>query len=401
MPGPNRAPVVLFVNHWARRLGGAEFSLLDILTFMAPRGVAHLLVSEDGELVEKARRLGVTCHIIACKRSLAGLRRGNVLLGALRSWRGMISFARFVLATSRLVRQIGPDLIHANVPKSHVTLFLVRALGYRGACCFHMREIFDRRSLPWLLYRLLWPKRNSHLLSISQAVKDHLPEPLRSAATVVYNGVRVPAVRPDLPSLSSVRFLYLGRIVPWKGCHLLVESFRLLRTMRPRAIVELDLVGDTMYWDQDYRSQLGASIEEHGLSSSCMLRPHTRDPYGELVAHHVLCMASWLEPFGRTAAEAQACGRPVIASDSGGVGEIVVHNQTGILVEYGNTQKFADAMASLVDDPCRIGSLGAAGYARTGKLFNRDVQMVKICDRLVELATGLRQDAGDPMEVAA
>ena len=384
MPGDSPL-VAVFINHWAKDLGGAEHSLMDIIAYVAVRSQAHLITSEPGPLVEKAKALGVTCHCIPCSLKPGGKGRELFLREMLVSWRGRISFLKYVVRVSFLVRRLAPHCIHANVPKSHVALFLLTALGYRGPCWFHMREIFERGSMPYRMYQLLFPKRTGNCIAISQSVKAHMPPNMQKKCMVIYNGVNIPPRAATHGAHEELRFIYLGRVVPWKGCHLLIELFAQVNKQYTGANLRLTLVGDTLYWSQDYRERLYKQILRCGLTSSCVLLPQTDRPYDELGRHHVFCNASYKEPFGRSIAEAQAMGLPVVAFDSGAVKEIVEHERTGLLAPYNDTGVFVSAMGRFIDEPGLVRSMGEKGHLRAKELFNRDIQVPLICGHILDV----------------
>jgi glycosyltransferase involved in cell wall biosynthesis len=386
MPGDDRIRL-LFINHWAARLGGAEYSLLDLLEEAVRRpeiDKVFLVTSEQGELVRRASALGVVCHCVPCSAALGAVRRTGLLTAAIREWRGMVSFFAYVLRLRRLVASIKPHCIHANVPKSHVTLFLLARSGYRGACCYHVREIFEPRSAAYLLYAFLFRARRASVLAISKAVFGALPLRMQKAASVVYNGVALPPCteRPSQRPALRPRFLYLGRVVPWKGCHLLIEAFSQLHDRRRESAGTLDIIGDTLYGDPSYRSELLSMIERRMLGAVCRLLPHTEEPISAFRDHDIFCIASHQEPFGRVVAEAQGCGLPVIGFADGGVPEIVEQGVSGFLVAAGDTAAFASAMERFIDNPDITGSMGRAARARAERFFNRAVQTKTIIDRI-------------------
>jgi glycosyltransferase involved in cell wall biosynthesis len=141
-------------------------------------------------------------------------------------------------------------------------------------------------------------------------------------------------------------------------------------------------VGDTMYWDQSYRESLEAMIVRLQLGALCRLQPHTTDPFGAFCSHHVFCIASHDEPFGRVVAEAQAYGLPVIGFAEGGITEIVEHGVTGLLAPAGNVAAFASAMELFIDKKENVRIMGSAAQSRASAFFNRDIQTKKIVDRI-------------------
>jgi glycosyltransferase involved in cell wall biosynthesis len=385
-----KSPCIVFINHWAKHLGGAERSLIDILAFLSNQCTALLITSESGPLTREAQAMGVTCSIIKCSLQPSHNSREHFARYLLTSWREVISFFQFVYKMCRLIKSIRPDLIHANVPKSHAALFLLTLAGFRGISIFHIREIFDRHSLPYSLYRFLFPYKHGVIIAISESVKAHLPRRLQQSAIVLHNGVVVPQTEKvmDRPPSSQTRFLYLGRIVPWKGCEDLVHMFAMVKNQNPLDDCSLSLIGGTIYWDPDYRRQLMEKIRQHGLLSHCFLHPHTEEVRQAMHSHDVFCNASFREPFGRSLAEAQAEGLPVIAFDSGGIREIVKHEETGILVPFGDKRGFAKAMERLMHNKEEARQMGMKGHERMKKYFNRDIQIPKIGQAILTYCSG-------------
>jgi glycosyltransferase involved in cell wall biosynthesis len=177
-------------------------------------------------------------------------------------------------------------------------------------------------------------------------------------------------------------------VVPWKGCHLLVEAFSELYRRKGQNAGTLDIIGGTLYWSESYRAELAASISRQGLQSACRLLPHTETPLEAMAGSDVFCCASDREPFGRAVAEAQGCGLPVIAFAAGGVVEIVAHGETGVLVPAGDIRAFADAMEGFVNAPEKIAAMGRAARDRAFRCFNRSDQIPAIADFLLGSAGG-------------
>jgi L-malate glycosyltransferase len=386
MPGENRLRL-LFINHWAARMGGAEHSLLDILEEASHRAEVFLVTSEPGALADRARAFGVSVSIVPCDSSVGGIRRGRFIASALTHMPGMVSFFRYVLLVRALAKKIRPHLIHANVPKSHMTLFLLARTGFAGRCCFHIREIFNRGSVPFWLYSLFFPKRNGFAVAISKAVHASLPPVLQQVGRVIYNGVEIrPPCKNHITKNSAPRFIYLGRVVPWKGCHLLIEAFSKLHQNSGPQCGTLDIIGDTIYWDQSYRKELESAIIGSDCASNCRLLSHTAEPLEALHEHDVFCIASENEPFGRVVAEAMGCGLPVVGFATGGLPELVEHGVTGILVPQGDVTAMASAMRSFIDKPELIRTMGSAAQKRAETLFDKKTQVRKIVDMLIEEA---------------
>lgn len=367
-------------------MGGAEHSLLDVLAFTRERCECHLVTTEDGTLVERARAMGVKCHIVPCDRTLSAVRRWHLIRTLLVNRRALLSFAGYLLRLRKFLAMLEPDLVHANVPKSHAALVALGWIGWHGPCCYHIREIFPPRSASRLLYGLA-RRRTTKVIAISHAVKRALPGWLGDRAVVIHNGIAVPVDATRRESGRYLRMLYLGRVVPWKGCHHLIDMAVKLAARYGEQRFRLDIVGGSLYWPEEYRNELDARLRAGKWTGFCRLFPHTRDPAADYGRHDLFCNASYREPFGRTVAEAQAHGLPVVSFDTGGIGEIVEHGSTGLLAPEGDVDALVDAAGRFIDDPALVSKMGERGRQRARRLFDRDVQGPRLAGVLAEWAT--------------
>lgn len=97
--------------------------------------------------------------------------------------------------------------------------------------------------------------------------------------------------------------------------------------------------------------------------------------------------STWSDPCPTVALEAMACAKPVIASAIGGLPDIVVHGETGLLVPPGDHVALADAIRELEADPDRQHRMGQAGLARVARFRAAVVvdRLETVYDRLVEM----------------
>jgi glycosyltransferase involved in cell wall biosynthesis len=106
-----------------------------------------------------------------------------------------------------------------------------------------------------------------------------------------------------------------------------------------------------------------------------------------------------VEAFGLVALEAMAMGKPVVASAIGGLVDIVVPGETGVLVPPGDAAALAGAVAALVADPARARRLGEAGRARS-QLFRADRMLERTEAFYRRLLRGAGDDDGAPQPAA-
>ena len=91
-------------------------------------------------------------------------------------------------------------------------------------------------------------------------------------------------------------------------------------------------------------------------------------------------MPSRMESFGVAVLEAGACARPVIASDIGGVPDLLVNNVTGILIPVGDSGGLADAIIKLAQDRVLGQKIGLNGYHHVAKNFSWENSLDRMSD---------------------
>jgi glycosyltransferase involved in cell wall biosynthesis len=170
---------------------------------------------------------------------------------------------------------------------------------------------------------------------------------------------------PDEPVVGM-----FGRLIEQKGVDVLLDAFALVRQQHPAA--QLLIVGDgkerAALEAQAARLALGDAVGfagwmEHEAASRMM------------AVCDVITVPSRWEGFGLVTLEAMSWARPIIASRTSSLPEIVIDGETGRLVPPENAVALADAISELLTDKAHAESLGEAGYRRLVEHFSVD-QMV-------------------------
>jgi glycosyltransferase involved in cell wall biosynthesis len=207
----------------------------------------------------------------------------------------------------------------------------------------------------------------------------------------------------------SKRLLYVGRISPEKGIHVLLEAFKIVAKDYPD--LKIELVGGiseapyefivlvsndekttdlaSFYSDRTklaqgrYFNHLQQQIPEHLTNKVHFVGSVSNEAlYNYYQKADVLVFPSvWHEPFGIPLVEAMACRTPVVATISGGMTEIVVDGETGYLVERGDSATLAEAISNLVSDYELRVEMGEAGRDRVQKLFTWDASADRLMDQ--------------------
>lgn len=348
---PSRPASILVVSNHGAVVGGGELSLLDLLRGLdRDRWAPILVVPEDGEVATRGRDLDLPVHVIP----LPSLRRPRP------------DGVRGAGALARLARAADAALIHANGSRAMAYAAVAGRLSGRPTL-WHVR-VADRDGL---VDRVLGALATA-IIATSRAVARRFPW-AGAKVRLVPNGVDLKRFAPRPPS-GAVRAslgvppsapvaLSIGRHVPEKGYRHLVDAAARLERARPG--VHWVLVGDG-----EGRGELEAQARRLGLASRVHFTGWRDDVADVLALADVFVLPSESEGFGRVLVEAMAMGRPVVATEVGGVPDVVVAGETGLLVRPTDPVALADAVQALLADPARAARLGAAGRARAESTFS-------------------------------
>jgi glycosyltransferase involved in cell wall biosynthesis len=158
------------------------------------------------------------------------------------------------------------------------------------------------------------------------------------------------------------RLLCVGRLIPIKGHIVLLRAFAEARREVPA--LELDIAGRG-----PLEPALRALAHELGVADTVRFLGQVTPIQGAIEASAIIVVPSMGEGFGMVALEAMERSRPVIAAAIGGLGELVRHAETGLLVEPGVAEPLARAIVELASDLDRASAMGAAGRVRATSEF--------------------------------
>ena len=188
---------------------------------------------------------------------------------------------------------------------------------------------------------------------------------ISSPMSVIYNGTEVSPTSPAALSFDSPNLVCLGRLVECKGFDLALRAFAQLVDSFPDATL-------TVGGDGPAREELEAQAIELGIAESVRFTGWIPpDQVPSLINEAtVVLVPSRFEAFGLVAAEAALMSRPVVATRVGGLPEVVVDGQTGLLVEPEDAAAFATKIASLLSQPDEARRMGQAARRRALSMFN-------------------------------
>lgn len=383
-PASTAPSVVLFV-HGSAEMYGSDKVLLNLAQSLVAGAefTPVVVLHEDGPLRSALQAVGVEVHVGAVVKIARSLFKPAALPVLLRMARQSLRDLDAAVAGRKVA------LVHSNTLAVLGGALWAWRRGQRHL--WHVHEIILRptvvsRGLPWLADRL-----SQRVLSNSSPTQawllDRAPG-LAGRAAVVFNGLpAVPLASPTAQAEADAFRLRIGaqpedtlatvagRLNHWKGQGLLIAAFGLLRQQGRLGALRLAIVGDVFAGQDHIRQGLVDQVAALGLQDRVSFVPFVSDIYPVWRASQIAVVPSTEpEPFGMVAIEAMACGLPVLAAGHGGLLDIVLPEQTGVLFEPCNAAALADALARLAGDPTLRARLGAAGAQRQREVFSMERQ---------------------------
>ncbi len=329
-------PVVLQVLP-SLNTGGAERSAVDVAIAAKRAGWHSLVASAGGRLVRELEASGVEHIAVAAdsKNPIRMWRNIGQLMSVIRTRNVDIVHVRSrapawsAWAAARRSRRIFVTTFHGRYRASNACKRFYNRVMARGDKVIavsdfiagHVRETYgvDYR-------RLITIHRGTDLESFDPAAVSVE----RIARLAKEWGV--PVERPVV--------MLPGRLTRLKGHSVLIDA---VSRLDYRDLVVLLVGGDQ--GRKAYRQELERGIRELGLEGVIRVTGHCSDmPAAYMLADVVVSASTQPESFGRVAVEAQAMGRPIIATDHGGSRETVIDGRTGWLIPPGDVEAMAQAL---------------------------------------------------------
>jgi glycosyltransferase involved in cell wall biosynthesis len=300
------------------------------------------------------------------------------------------------------VRRRASNILVAQSPYEGVVALLGRGLarirGTRPALAVEVHgdweevpRLFRRLWFPWLSMRIMaWSacavlRRADVVRVISRFTEEKVRQlcpntPLVKFPTFTDLEVFLDAPAPPKTVADFPYILYVGMLVPSKGIEVLIRAFDRIRREHPDA--RLVLIGSG-YAEDQFRSLVRASALDQAV---LFIPPMSQAELATwMQASLCLVLPSFSEGLGRVVLEAMACGRPVVATQVGGIPELVLDQVTGILVPPGDVNQLADALLSVLKDPKAAEAMGGRGRDRAKTLFS-EVEYFRAYEDMFRLA---------------
>jgi len=373
--------ILYFLNAYEE--DGPGLLMCQIASLLAPREgmeIYSAALSRGGSLEERFKEKYIPTHVIGMKGALdrSGYR-------ALKAYLKDMSF----------------DIVHTNILRADLFgRMAAHAVGVpviisteHGLHAWEHHGSLVRKFVKWFYLRTV--SYNSAIVAVSDAVKESLIDEgiPREKIHRIYNGVDVNAFAP-LPEMEKDKMRnyitddrvcctigLVGNLVELKGLRYFIEALPPVFEKYPEALVVV--VGEG-----PLRREMENEVSKETFAGRVKFLGKLSQITGRVMgALDVLVQPSLTESFGLTVAEALSCEVPVVASNVGGLTELIEDGLCGYLVPPRDSKALAGKIIDLLDDPDKRRAFGKAGRERITNLF----QLSSTVEQYMELYKRLLQ----------
>lgn len=338
-------------------VGGVEVLASKFIPAMQTRGHEFKVVTSHGslDLPDEDEKDGVPIHRFPFQAAIKN--RDFVLMTEARQ------------RLARLKKDFRPDLVHISLTDPSVLFHWQTFGGHPTATLISTRVALPTKAAgaDSLIGQTL--RSADWVTTISKAMLEHIykivPE-TKSRSSLIYNGLDMPEVKPHTLPFEKLRLLCLGRVVEDKGFDIALRAFKRIVENIPEARL---VIGG----DGPSRRKLEALARDLGISNLVEFIGWVKpDRVYELIntATVVIMPSRWEEAFGLVALQAAQMARPVVATLVGGLPEIVIDKETGLLVPNEDHHALSEAVIWLLRNKREAVRMGENARARAHDVFN-------------------------------
>ncbi len=351
---------------------------MNILVVCTSSGRGGLELHARREARFLADEAGINCHLVAQENScIAECVADGGVRALYLNWHFKALPLFSALKLARYIDDNEIDLIHFHWGNDQPFVAIAKYFAKRKPMLVYTRHMAITRHKKDRYHRFIYGQLDL-VLTVSNQVRQEalMYFPLApSQIKLLYLGVA--AVNADKAAERCAQFKgvannhvfnigMFGRVEHGKGQHLLVEAVAVL--VERGLDVSATIIGHVM--DQDYADQLKQTIEKKALSDRFEFVDFIHHPMEIMPCFDAITLLTYCETFGLVLVEAMRAGVAVIGTNAGGVPEIIIDNESGLLIPPGDAAALAESLARLYDDDAFKRSLVLRAQQRADALFD-------------------------------
>ena len=354
---------ILFIHQSAELYGSDKTLLLLIKHLDKTKYQAVVILPNEGELkieLEKEKIKVVIAPVLKLYRKMFTPKNIFLFIKNIK-----ITFKELDI----LNKEYKFDLVYSNTLAVLLGFFYARKRNIKHL--WHVHEILEKPTIFSTVFRKLLRLKSNTLVVYNSIATQNFWR-INKNSEVIWNGIEKPETisKDEINHLrqtifsandSKIIIALVGRISSWKGQQLLLRSFFSLA--KNNINILLTFVGSPPPNQELFLIELQNSILDFKLENQVIIVPFYQEISKIWQSIDIAVIPSIEpEPFGLVAVEAMLAKKPVVATNHGGLKEIVNHNETGFLVNPNDEVALAEALKKLIDNSQLRSDFGIAGY---------------------------------------
>jgi len=341
-------------------VGGVETGTLDLAKYLVRLNHKAVVVSNGGELVKELESQGAIHYQLPVHK------------------KSLISIIKMVPRLVEIIKKEEIDIVHA---RSRVPAWIAYFASRRTNTVFitTCHGFYKKHPASCVMG---WGKR---VIVLSNVIARHMIDDFG----VPYERIRlVPRsvdlekfkyTNPDKKRGEEFNVGIIGRITPIKGHLHFIKAMAKVARSAPR--LKIWIVGDAPSSREAYKDEIQVLVKRLGLWHCTEFLGTQRD-IPEILSHLDLLVLATVthEAFGRVIVEAQAAGVPVVATEVGGVVDIIENEKTGLLVPPADPTSMANAIIKIFKDQKLAANLAENAYKKVKEKYNAELMVKNTLD---------------------
>jgi glycosyltransferase involved in cell wall biosynthesis len=359
-----KRPIKIAILDHSPDIGGAETSIVTLGKHIdrSQFSITVILPSE-GSFSRELDKIGIYAKVIYLPIGLLRLKRGDVFPSLVFILAYLFYIQFFLMKLFIYLRKNRFDLVMTNTVKAHIYGSIVASLC-RIPVIWRFHDILSPTDFSPFLIRIIilfgrwFPKR---ILAVSKVTKEYLARNglKDDKIEIIFNGIDSELfeikdvskdIRRELKIEGKTKLIgCIGRIIPEKGQKSFLLSIPGVIKKYPEAFSLI--IGDVFLKEEAYKEELLEIIKKNGLEERIKFMGFRKD-IGDVIRSLDLVIFPSVaqEAFPLSVLEAMALGKPVIASNIGGVSEMIEDGITGMLIEPNHPEQITDRILHLLSN---------------------------------------------------
>lgn len=342
-----------------------------------------VLLCEDGELAEKLKESNIEFKVLPMAEDVLKIRKDSL------GWRSVFRLnsawkvVAYIFCLKDWIVQNNFELVHTNSLKSDLIGGLAARMA-RVPVVWHIRDRIDSDYLPTVAvkaFRLCSRFIPTFIVANSDATLNTVRGKVGKTVgfhnstkmCTVHDGIDQSnySVKPDTTFKRGdlAKIGLIGRLSPWKGQHIFIQAASLVSKKYEQ--VKFFIIGSTMFGEEQYELEIRELVNSLNLQNFVEFVGFVQNIPNRIEDLDMVVHASTTgEPFGQVIIEGMAAGKPIVATNGGGVPEIVQNHETGLLIPMSDPVAMAEAITTLINAPDKAHAMGVAGRQRVSMHFS-------------------------------